>query len=48
MSITLISKSEKAILNIISVVKLYFVACMALGNVYYNFQDCISIAYLFI
>ena len=39
MSILLISKSEMAIPNRVSGVKYHFVACMALCNVYYNFQN---------
>ena len=34
MSIMLISKSERAVLNRVSGVKYYFVACMALCDVY--------------
>ena len=37
----LIRKSERAILKSVSGVKYYFVACMALCNVYCNFQNCI-------
>ena len=41
MSILLINKGERAILNSVSGVKYYFVACMALCIVYYNFQNCL-------
>ena len=40
-SILLISKSEKAILNSVSGVNYYFVVCMELCNVYDIFRNCI-------
>ena len=39
MSILLINKSERDILSSVSGVNFYFVACMTLCNVYYNFQN---------
>ena len=33
----------KVVLNIVSGVNYHFVICVAVCNVYYNFQDCIYI-----
>ena len=48
MIILLIRKSERAILNSDSGVKYHFVACMALWNVYCNYQNCFIYIALFL